>query len=78
MTFINYSSNFEFNQFVFFSKSLIKMLKSMCLAKRFDLIMMLILLKTSVVFEEKNSIEFLKKLIKILKFFSLTNYFFKM
>ena len=49
----------------------------MYLTKRFDLIIMLILLKTGVVSEKKNSIKFLKELIKALKFFSLTNYFFK-
>ena len=54
-----------------------KTLKSTCLAKRFDLIIMLILLKTGVVSEEKDSVEFLKKLIKILKFLSLTSCFFK-
>ena len=78
MIFINHSSNFEFNQFVSFSKSLMKILKSTYLAKRFDLIIMLILLKMNVIFEEESSIKFLKELIKTLKFFSLTNYFFKM
>ena len=77
MTFINHSSNFEFNRFIFFLKLLIKTLKSTCLAKRFDLIIMLTLLKTSVVFKEKNSIKFLKGLIKALKFLSLMNCFFK-
>ena len=77
MTFINHLLNFEFNRFVFFLKSSIKTLKSTCLTKRFNLIIMLILLKTNVVSEEENSVKSLKKLIKTLKFFSLTNCFFK-
>ena len=77
MTFINHLLNFKFNQFVFFLKLSIKILKLTCLTKRFDLIIILILLKTNVVFEKKDSVKFLKKLIKILKFLLLTNYFFK-
>ena len=54
-----------------------KTLKSTCLAERFDLIIMLILLKANVVSEEKDSVKFLKELIKALKFLSLMNCFFK-
>ena len=52
-------------------------LKATYLMKRFDLIVMLILLKANVVFEKKDLVKFLKELIKTLKFFLLTNYFFK-
>ena len=54
-----------------------KTLKSTCLAKRFDLIIILILLKADVVSEEKNSVKFLKELIKTLKFLLLMICFFK-
>ena len=77
MIFINYSSNFEFNQFVSFLKLSVKILKSTRLIKRFNLIIMLISLKAGVVSEEEDSIKFLKKLIKALKFLLLTNCFFK-
>ena len=77
MTFINYLLNFGFNQLVFFSRLSIYILKSTYLAKRFDLIIILILLKASVVFEIKISVKFSKELIKVLKFLSLISCFLK-